>query len=54
MTAKEFKTAITANFVFADPNNITTAERDTAMNQLVINCQLTTVNPDATYPITRG
>ena len=53
MTLSNFKKAITANFACADPNNITTAERDAAMNQLPINCAPETVNPNPQRPITR-
>ncbi len=52
MTLKEFKTAITAKFACAEPTNVTTAELDAIIDQVVENCK--TVNPDATRPVVRG
>lgn len=55
MTKTQFKNLITNNFVFADGENITEEEKNNALDQLIINCDNETVNPDKdTRPVVRG
>jgi len=53
MTQTDFINKITENFTFVDRDNITSEEKSAALDELIINCDNETVNPDPQRPITR-